>query len=48
MSELAQPRAQATREKVVGEAGRLFALKGYHDTKLMEIPHTAGVTTGEI
>ena len=46
MRELKQPRARVTREKVVGEAGRLFALKGYHDTKLEEILHAAGVTSG--
>jgi TetR/AcrR family transcriptional repressor of nem operon len=46
MRELKQPRAKVTREKVVGEAGRLFALKGYHDTKLEEILHGAGATTG--
>ena len=46
MRELKQPRALATREKLVGEAGRLFAIKGYHDTKLEEILQAAGVTTG--
>jgi TetR/AcrR family transcriptional regulator, transcriptional repressor for nem operon len=46
MKELKQPRAMVTREKVIGEAGRLFALKGYHDTKLEEILLGAGVTTG--
>jgi AcrR family transcriptional regulator len=46
MRELKQPRAKVTREKVVGEAGCLFALKGYHDTKLEEILHGAGVTSG--
>jgi AcrR family transcriptional regulator len=46
--ELKQTRANVTREKVAGEAGRLFALKGYHDTRLTEIPHEAGVTAGEI
>ncbi len=46
MKELKQPRAQVTREKVVLEAGRLFALKGYHDTKLEEVLQGAGVTTG--
>ncbi len=46
MRELKQPRAVATRDKVVGEAGRLFALKGYHDTKLEEILRAAEVTTG--
>src|SRR5271165_3505910 len=46
MRELKQPRAKVTRDKVVGEAGRLFALKGYHDTKLEEILRAAGVTVG--
>jgi TetR/AcrR family transcriptional repressor of nem operon len=46
MRELKQPRAKVTREKVVGAAGRLFARKGYHHTKLDEILHAAGVTTG--
>src|SRR5262245_45445807 len=46
MRELKQPRAVATRDKVVAEAGRLFALKGYHDTKLEEILRAAEVTTG--
>ncbi len=46
MKELKQPRAKVTREKVIGEAGRLFALKGYHDTKLEEVLQGAGVTTG--
>jgi len=46
MRELKQPRAVATRDKIVEEAGRLFALKGYHDTKLEEILRSAGITTG--
>jgi TetR/AcrR family transcriptional repressor of nem operon len=46
MKELKRPRAKVTREKVVGEAGRLFALKGYHDAKLEEILQGAGVTAG--
>jgi TetR/AcrR family transcriptional repressor of nem operon len=46
MRELKQPRAKVTREKAVGEAGRLFALKGYHDTKLEEVLQGAGITTG--
>jgi TetR/AcrR family transcriptional regulator, transcriptional repressor for nem operon len=41
-----QPRALETREKILGEAARLFALKGYHDTKLEEVLKAAGVTTG--
>jgi TetR/AcrR family transcriptional repressor of nem operon len=35
-----------TRDKVLGEAARLFALKGYHDTKLEEVQKAAQVTTG--
>jgi TetR/AcrR family transcriptional repressor of nem operon len=46
MREPKQPRARVTREKVISEAGRLFALKGYHDTKLDEILEAAGITTG--
>jgi TetR/AcrR family transcriptional repressor of nem operon len=41
-----QPRALATRDRILGEAARLFALKGYHDTKLDEVLGAAGVTTG--
>jgi TetR/AcrR family transcriptional repressor of nem operon len=36
----------ATRDNIVGAAARLFALKGYHDTKLEEILTAAEVTTG--
>lgn len=46
MREVKQPRALATREKIVHEAARLFALKGYHDTKLEEVLKAAEVTTG--
>ena len=46
MRVLKQPRAKVTRDKVVAEASRLFALKGYHDTKLEEVLKAAGVTTG--
>jgi TetR/AcrR family transcriptional repressor of nem operon len=46
MRQLKQPRAMVTREKVIAEAGRLFALKGYHDTKLEEILDAAGVSSG--
>ena len=35
-----------TQDKLIGEASRLFALKGYHDTKLEEVLLAAGVTTG--
>src|SRR5437879_3169229 len=46
MKAVYQPRALATREKILQAAGRLFALKGYHDTKLDEVRHAAEVTTG--
>jgi TetR/AcrR family transcriptional regulator, transcriptional repressor for nem operon len=46
MKELKQPRARQTREKILGEAARLFALKGYHDTKLGEVLKAAHITTG--
>ena len=39
-------RALATRDRILAEAARLFALKGYHDTKLEEIQSAAEVTTG--
>ena len=41
-----QPRAIETREKILGEAARLFAVKGFHDTKLEEVREAAQVTTG--
>jgi TetR/AcrR family transcriptional repressor of nem operon len=41
-----QPRALETRNKILAEAARLFALKGYHDTKLQEVLKAARVTTG--
>jgi TetR/AcrR family transcriptional repressor of nem operon len=46
MRALRQTRAIQTREKILGEAARLFALKGYHDTKLEEVLKAAQVTTG--
>jgi len=46
MRELKQERALATRSRIVGEAARHFALKGYHDTKLEEVFTGAQVTTG--
>ena len=46
MRTIKQPRAFATRERIVSAASRLFALKGYHDTKLDEVLRTARVTTG--
>jgi TetR/AcrR family transcriptional repressor of nem operon len=41
-----QPRALETREKILSAAARLFALKGYHHTKLDEVQEMAEVTTG--
>ena len=46
MRTVRQPRAVETREKILEEAARLFALKGYHDTKLEEVLKAAAVTTG--
>ncbi len=46
MRTLKQPRARATREKIAAAATQLFALKGYHDTKIDEILAGAEVTTG--
>jgi TetR/AcrR family transcriptional repressor of nem operon len=46
MKTLKQSRALATRERIVAAAARLFALKGYHDSKLEEIQKAADVTTG--
>lgn len=46
MKTVRQPRAVETRERILGEAARLFALKGYHDTKLEEVLKAAEVTTG--
>src|SRR5262249_29980455 len=46
MRAVKQPRALATRERIVSAAARLFALKGYHDTKLEEVLAAAPVTTG--
>ena len=46
MRSVKQPRALATRERIVLGAARLFALKGYHDTKLEEVLAAARVTSG--
>ena len=46
MRAIQQPRAVQTRERIVGAAAQLFALKGFHDTKLEEILRAAQVTTG--
>src|SRR5262245_34815662 len=46
MRDLKQSRAVQTREKILHEAAQLFALKGFHDTKLEEVLKAAQVTTG--
>lgn len=46
MRTLTQLRAVATRDTIISEAARLFALKGYQATKLEEILRAAQVTTG--
>jgi TetR/AcrR family transcriptional repressor of nem operon len=46
MRTVTQARALATREKIVSEAARLFALKGFQATKVDEILRAADVTTG--
>jgi TetR/AcrR family transcriptional repressor of nem operon len=46
MKAVTQPRALETREKILQAAARLFALKGYHDTKLEEVLEAAQVTKG--
>ena len=46
MKDVKQPRALATREKILQAAARLIALKGYHDAKLEEILDAAQVTKG--
>ena len=43
---LKQPRAIETRDRILREAARLFALKGFHDTKVGEIIKAAEVTSG--
>lgn len=46
MRNIRQPRAIVTREKIIRAAGDLFALKGYHNTKLEEVRRVADVSTG--
>jgi len=46
MKAVTQPRAFETREKILRAASRLFALKGYHDSKLEEVLDTAQVSKG--
>jgi len=46
MRSLKQPRAIKTHDRIIHEAGCLFSLKGFHDTKLSEIVAAAEVTSG--
>lgn len=46
MRTLKQPRAIETRDRILHEAAQLFALKGFHDTKVGEIIKAAEVTSG--
>ena len=46
MQDVKQSRALATRERILRAAAQLFALKGFHDTRLKEILSSAKVTTG--
>ena len=46
MKAVTQSRALETREKILQAAARLFALKGYHDTKLDDVLAAAQVTKG--
>jgi TetR/AcrR family transcriptional regulator, transcriptional repressor for nem operon len=46
MKAVTQPRAFETRERILQAASRLFALKGYHDSKLEEVLDTAQVSKG--
>lgn len=41
-----QPRAIKTRDRILREAARMFAMKGFHDTKVDEIIKAAEVTSG--
>lgn len=46
MRELKQSRAVETRRKILREAAQLFALKGFHDTKVDALIQAAEVTSG--
>ena len=46
MKAVTQPCAFETREKILQAAARLFALKGYHDSKLEEVLGAAQVSKG--
>ncbi len=41
-----QPRAIKTRDRILREAARMFAMKGFHDTKVDQIIKAAEVTSG--
>ena len=41
-----QPRAIKTRDRILREAAKMFALKGFHGTKVDEIIKAAEVTSG--
>lgn len=41
-----QPRAIKTRDRILREAAQMFAIKGFHDTKVDEIIKAAEVTSG--
>jgi TetR/AcrR family transcriptional repressor of nem operon len=46
MHDVKQSRALATRERILRAAAGMFALKGFHDTKLKEVLDSAKVSTG--
>ena len=46
MRDLKQSRAVETRKKILREAAQLFALKGFHDTKVDDLIKAAEVTSG--
>lgn len=46
MRTLKQPRALETRKRILREAAGLFAVKGFHDTKVDELIKAAEVTSG--
>lgn len=46
MRTIKQPRAIKTRDRILREAASLFALKGFHDSKVDEIIKAAEVTSG--
>lgn len=46
MRDLKQSRALETRKRILREAARLFALKGFHDTKVDDLIRASEVTSG--